>query len=110
MSTEFIARCLTAGLLIWFVLLVVLIAGRILRGDLDTTGLLRAARPDADVLPERALSMSLFPLVIVSYAYTALHADVNVSHPSLPDLPDNLLMLLAGGNGIYLAGKIARPR
>ncbi len=110
MSTEFIARCLTAGLLIWFVLLVVLIAGRILRGDIDTTGFLRTARADTGVLPERALSMSVFPLVIVSYAYSALHADMNVSHPSLPDLPANLLMLITGGNGIYLAGKIARTR
>jgi hypothetical protein len=33
---------------------------------------------------------------------------MNVLHSSLPPLSDNLLMLLTGGNGVYLAGKNAR--
>jgi hypothetical protein len=108
MSVEFIARGFSAGLLIWLVLLAAIIAGRVLRGDLDTTGLLRTALPDDGVAPERALSMALFPVVIVGYLFSALHADLSAAHPSLPDLSENLLVMLAGGNGIYLAGKIAR--
>ncbi|MEJ2377566.1 MAG: hypothetical protein P8Y53_20035 [Pseudolabrys sp.] len=46
--------------------------------------------------------------MIVSYIFDALHADLSVAHPSLPDISDQLVMLLTGGNGLYLAGKIAR--
>lgn len=111
---DLITRGLAAGLLIWFVLLALIIAGRVLRGDIKTTGFMRTRmrlrRGETEVAPERALSMMVFPVVIASYAFTALHADMSVSHPSLPELPDNLLMLLTGGNGLYLAGKIARTQ
>ena len=106
---DLITRGLATGLFIWFALLAALVAGRLLRGDMATGGLLHHRHHDAHAAPERVLSMALFPLVVVSYAYGAVHADMSVSHPSLPDLPDNLLMLLTGGNGLYLAGKIARP-
>ena len=103
-----IAHSFTAGLLIWFALLGAIIAGRMLHGDIDSAGLLKTKHHDDDIAPERALSMTMMPVVVLSYVYTALHADMSVSHPSLPNLPDNLLMLLTGGNGLYLAGKIAR--
>jgi hypothetical protein len=95
------------GLLVWFALLAAIIGGRVLSGEIDTTGFLRTRHHD-EVAPERALSMAIFPIVILSYAFSALHADMSVRPPSLPELPDNLLMLLTGGNGLYLAGKIAR--
>jgi hypothetical protein len=104
---DLVTRGLAASLLIWFALLAMIIAGRVLGGDLNTTGILRT-RHDSDIAPERALSMMLFPLVLLSYVYLALTTQLSATHPSLPDLPDNLLMALAGGNGLYLAGKIAR--
>jgi hypothetical protein len=114
---DLVTRFLSAGLIIWFVLFAALIAGRILRGDIDTTGFLITKRPgrrtnksDTSVAPERALSMAIFPVVILSYAFTALHADMSVPHPSLPDISDQMVMLLTGGNGLYLAGKIARTQ
>lgn len=106
---DLITRVLSLGLLIWFALLAALIAGRMLRGDINVSGFMRADRdPNEPVAPERALSMMLFPVVIGMYALDALHAPIDPLHPSLPDLSDNLLMLLTGGNGLYLAGKITR--
>ncbi len=103
---QFITHTLAAGLLAWLVLLALIIITRVLNGELKSDGLLARSR-GADVAPERALSMMVFPVVIASYAYLALHADVS-EKATLPDVPDQLLMLLIGSNGIYLAGKIAR--
>jgi hypothetical protein len=106
---DLITRGLATGLLIWLALLGVVMVARVLNGDISGTGFLHTTRGTrARVAPERVVSMMVFPMVIVSYIFSAMHADVNVPHPSLPDLSDNLLMLLAGGNGVYLAGKIAR--
>jgi hypothetical protein len=100
---------LAGGLLLWLALLALIVGGRVLNGDIRSTGFLHTTRNrKPGVAPERALSMMIFPFVIVSYAYTALHADINVAHPAMPDLDQSLLMLLTGGNGVYLAGKIAR--
>jgi len=104
-----IVRLLEAGLLIWMALFAAILFGRVMRGDTHRGGgFLETKRGESAVAPERALSMALFPLVIVSYAFTALHADMNMTHPAMPDLSNNLLTLLTGGNGVYLAGKIAR--
>jgi len=105
----FIAKVLEAGLLGWMALLILLIGLRILRGDIRVDGLLLHKEGDASVTPERALTMAIFPVVIISYAYTALNMNLEVPGPvRLPDVPDSLLNLLLGSNGLYLAGKIAR--
>lgn len=102
-----IFRVFEAGLAIWFVALAAIVIGRVLRGEIDTAGLLRHGGGDAAVAPERVVSMLAFPVVLASYALSALHADVAAT-PALPDLSENMLLLLGGGNGLYLAGKIAR--
>lgn len=99
---------LKTGLLIWLALLFAIVIGRILKGDLNTAGLLRHGRSDPNVAPERVLLTAGFPAVILSYVFLGLHVDVHTLHPALPDVPDSLLMLLTGSNGLYLAGKIAR--
>ncbi len=105
---DLITRGLSTGLLIWFALLAAVIAGRILRGDIKTDGFMHTARGDGKVAPERVLYMAIFPVVLGMFALDALHAPLDPLNPSLPDLSDNMLMLLTGGNGLYLAGKIAR--
>jgi len=105
----FIAKVLEAGLLSWMALLILLIGLRILRGDIRVDGLLLHKEGDTSVTPERALTMAIFPVVIISYAYTALNMNLEVPGPvRLPDVPESLLNLLLGSNGLYLAGKIAR--
>jgi len=104
-----IVRLLDVGLLIWMALFAAILFGRVMRGDTHRGGgFLETKRGESAVAPERALSMAVFPVVIVSYAFTALHADMNMTHPAMPELSNNMLMLLTGGNGAYLAGKIAR--
>ena len=41
---------------------------------------------------------------------TREHADLSVvnGRPIMPDVPEYLLTILTGGNGLYLAGKISR--
>ena len=106
------ARILEYGLLAWFGLLTLLISVRMLRRDIVVTGLLTQRSGDQSVLPERALHMAVFPVIIAYYLYTALHIDVTAVaegvRPSMPDVPEYLISLLTGTNSLFLAGKIAR--
>ena len=104
---DLIVRLFTAGLLVWFALLAAIVIGRLLNGRIDCTGLLQHGVDDDAVAPERVVAMLAFPVVLVTYVLNALHADMSV-HAALPNLSDNMILLLAGGNGLYLAGKIAR--
>lgn len=109
MPVELVKHGLTAGLAIWFVLLLTLVAGRILNGTIEAQGMLSTTR-HAGVEPERVLTMLAGPAIIVIYLLDALHTNVTTNTPKLPELNQNLLMLLTGGNGIYLAGKAARTK
>ena len=100
-----IVRVFETGLLVWFALLAAIVIGRVMDGTIDTDGLLH--HDDDSVAPERVVSMIAFPVILVSYVLSALHTDASVSH-ALPDLSQNMILLLTGGNGLYLAGKIAR--
>jgi hypothetical protein len=104
------AKFFEYGLLAWFGLLALLIAIRVLRGDIVASGLLCNRSPDENVTPERVLMMAIFPSVVVFYAYNALTGELPIvdGRPSLPDVPQNLIALLTGTNSLYLAGKIAR--
>jgi hypothetical protein len=101
-----------AGLLVWLGLLALPVTVRMLRGDIRVTGFLSHSlnANGGAVAPERVASMITFPLVIVLYTLDALHADVSgaTGRPSLPEVPQYLLALLTGSNGLYLAGKISR--
>jgi hypothetical protein len=106
-----IANLLTAGLLTWFCLLALLITVRVLRGEIRTSGFLTDRNiAGSHVAPERVVAMVAFPFVLLTYALTALHADLSVvnGRPIMPDVPEYLLTILTGGNGLYLAGKISR--
>jgi hypothetical protein len=103
-----IFRVFETGMAVWFVLLAMTVIGRVLSGEIDAGGLLQHGRDDDSVAPERVVAMIAFPVVLVTYTLSALHADMSVPHPSMPDLSDKLVLLLSGGNGLYLAGKIAR--
>jgi hypothetical protein len=102
------SHILAAGMLVWFALLGLLIGVRILRGDIEVAGLLCHKEGDEAVAPERVLHIAAFPVVVIYYIHAALAADVSGAHPSLPDIPSNLIALLTGTNSFYLAGKLAR--
>jgi hypothetical protein len=105
---QIITFVLQTGLLIWFGLLSLLIATRVLRGDIKAIGVLEHSARSEAVAPERVVSMAVFPIIIVGYAVVGLHADVSGPNPSLPEIPNEIVNLLIGSNGLYLAGKIAR--
>jgi hypothetical protein len=107
-----VTKLLATGLLTWMALLIALIGVRVLRGEIPVTGLLATSSEGAgtEITPERVVAIVAFPLVLLLYAMPALHADLSpiVGRPAMPDVPEYLLTLLTGGNGLYLAGKIAR--
>jgi hypothetical protein len=107
---QLVARFFEYALLAWFGLLFLLIFIRVLRGDIEATGFLANRAGGQNVEPERALMMLIFPAVVGVYAYNALTGELPIvnGRPSLPDVPQYLLMLLTGSNSLYLAGKIAR--
>jgi hypothetical protein len=109
---DIITRLLAGGLLVWFALLILLISVRMLRGDIRVTGFLAnsAAAAGQAVEPERVVAMAAFPLVLLMYVMSALHAELPIveGRPVMPDVPAYLLTILTGGNGLYLAGKIVR--
>ena len=106
------AKILATGLLVWFAVLMALIAIRMLRGDIATSGMLTHDANDGAMAPERVLHIAAFPLVLLYYIQSALGVDVSAVEegvrPSMPDIPGNLLALLTGTNSFYLAGKLAR--
>jgi hypothetical protein len=107
------AQFLATGFLTWFGLLVLLIAIRMLRGDIEVSGMLTHDPAEAGqaVEPERVLMMAVVPFVVMAYIYEALHAPLGgEGRPSLPDVPEQLLTVLTGSNALFLAGKIARRR
>ena len=88
---EYLTKLLSTGLLVWFGLLLALVAVRVLRRDINVTGLL-SNKPDPrgdQVLPERVLTMAVFPSILVYYVVLAMHADVSAV-PSLPNIPDGM--------------------
>jgi hypothetical protein len=105
-----ISNALTFGLLAWFGALAMLIAGRILTGEIDCRGLLVNSRGNDQINPERVVTVALVPAILTYYAIDSLNSGaVTVAgRMSMPDLPENLVTLLTGSNGLYLAGKIAR--
>jgi hypothetical protein len=110
---DVLAKFIAAALLVWLGLIALLVTVRMLRGDIRTAGLLKndlRGLSGSSVAPERIVAMVVFPFVLVVYTLNALHSDVSGASgiPSLPDVPSDLLSLLTGGNGLYLAGKIAR--
>jgi hypothetical protein len=105
-----VTKLLEAGLLAWMGLLGLLVGMRVLRRDIPATGLLTSNVETQDIAPERVTALAIFPAVLVYYVIHTLNSDLPVvnNHPVMPDIPENVLALLTGGNGLYLAGKIAR--
>jgi hypothetical protein len=99
-------------MLAWLAALALLISFRMLRGDIRTSGFLSTSSAGAgiEIAPERVVAMVAFPAVLLMYVMTALNTDLTAinGRPVMPDVPEFLLTLLTGGNGLYLAGKIAR--
>jgi hypothetical protein len=115
-DSALVAVVLKTGLIVWLVLLMAIVIGRVLTGRMSSRGLLAedAAHAGSETSPTRAVSMLVFPLVVLLLVLDALQFDPSLvlpgTRPSFPNISDNLVLLLTGGNGIYLAGKLSSPR
>lgn len=114
MTATTLAKVLEIGLLLWLGLMLAAVVLRLAKSDVVVHGLLagQAKKAGKETQPERAIALLVFPIVLLTLIANALNLDFSTLapgvRPSFPDVPDNLLTLLLGGNGAYLAGKIYR--
>lgn len=98
------ADILATGLQLWLAVLAVIVAMRVLRGggiaEMVTT------RKGGGIDPDRVQSLLIFLFAAGTLIVGAF--DPEAPRASLPDVPDAVIVLLAGSNGLYLAGKVAR--
>lgn len=96
----------------WLLLFFAVVAIQILRGDINTKGLLRTGSESRDIDPERVAILGTTLFAAGSYLVSALHQGavyIEASHTyQMPDIPNSLLVVLGGSNGVYLGGKIMR--
>lgn len=97
----------------WLLLFFAVILMKMLRGDINTNGLLKSWQ-GGPTDPERAAIMALTIFAagyyLISSINTGVQANPQSGSPTMPDVPDGILVLLGGANGIYISGKIIRPR
>jgi hypothetical protein len=105
-----VVRLLEFGLLAWFGALALLVVIRILRDEIPAGGMLVSAPDKESVDPERVVAVAIVPAVLAFYTIHAMNTGLVKTSTgfSMPDLPEALVSLLTGGNGLYLAGKIVR--
>ncbi len=105
-----VVRFLEFGLLAWFGALAMLVMVRVLTDDIANSGMLVPDTGNDNVAPERVLAMAIVPAVLAFYTIDAMNTGIvkTATGFSMPDLPESIVSLLTGGNGLYLAGKIAR--
>jgi hypothetical protein len=105
-----VVRLLEAGLLAWFGAFALLVIIRVLRDGMAPGGMLVSDPDKRSVDPERVVALAIVPAVLAFYTIPAMNTGLVKTSTgwSMPDLPEGLVSLLTGGNGLYLAGKIAR--
>jgi hypothetical protein len=92
------------ALVAWLGAMAALVGYRLLWGGRPLLGLLSNEGRSVD--PERVQALLVVLFVAGAYIVTAMGADH--SSRTMPDLPEGLLALLAGSEGLYLGGKLAR--
>lgn len=101
---------------LWLGALTLVVLTKILRGDINTHGLLQS-QPDGSYDGER---VTLVFLTLITASYYVIHVigtplDAmrlgDPDHPRyiLPDIPDELVALFGGSQVAYITGKIFRP-
>jgi hypothetical protein len=78
---------------------------KLLNGEIKTAGMLET-KPDRPIDPERLLVM--IGTVMAGFGYFSYGLNVGARDGALPDLPEELVTALGGGNLLYLSGKIFR--
>lgn len=113
MAYETVWWALSAFLVVWLVAMTGLVALKILTNEIRLRGLLSSPNVE-DIDPERIglLLVSIFSIAAygLSVATGERIIDSNTESIVMSDVPDSLLLILAGGNAIYISGKIVRQQ
>ncbi len=116
MAHESISEFLALFLLGWLGALAVIVLIKMLRGDINTTGLMCSAKgPDSNADPERVTLVMLTVGVALYYLVNSIGIPLEELRGAngefyMPDLPSDALVLLGGSQTAYITGKIFRPK
>ena len=114
MTPETITEILKLFLLGWLGALAAIMLVKMLRGDINVTGLMCSANStDAD--PERVALVMLTVGVALYYLVNSIGIPLEElkgadGKYSMPDLPGDALVLLGGSQTAYITGKFFRPK
>jgi hypothetical protein len=100
-----IAPAATTILVVFLFVLLFVVAVKMLNGDILTDGML-SHESGGDIDPERLLM--LIGTIMGAFAYLSYGLSKGAHDGALPDIPEELLTALGGGNLFYLSGKIFR--
>jgi hypothetical protein len=113
-DAESIPDLLSFVLLAWLACLAVALVYEMFVGAIQMNGLF-ATDVDNDGIadefhPERVQMLLISAVGLVSYAFMAMDAAIasKAALPMLPEVPDELVMLLGASNTMYLTGKFGR--
>jgi hypothetical protein len=105
-----VALLLRLGLVAWLGALVLIVVFRLMTGGIVLDGLLSHDPTGQQGFAER-LTLLLATLgYALYYTSTALGTPLDAAEPALPDVPEGVLTVLLGVNGLYLTGKIIELR
>jgi len=114
LTAQDVAQMLQFALVAWliaiagYVMYAVLLHGRALRQ------MLLGENGSRRIAPERVATLGIILMVAGYYVMTGLNADTLYDAATdsywMPDIPQSLLILLAGGKSIFFAGKLARTQ
>jgi hypothetical protein len=108
MSIESVVAVFKVAMLCWVGAVLALVAYRCLTGGIELHGLFEHRDTEGGMphfAPERVQLLAMFLFALVAYAVLGLRA---LGKSSLPDVPNELLLPLAGSHAIYLSGKARR--
>lgn len=92
---------------VWLAALAAIIGFRLLNGQISMVGLLRTATGQP-VDPERVQLLMGTLFGVAYYAGICMQRVTTDPTLGLPNVPDTVLILLAGSQSLYLGGKITR--
>lgn len=96
--------------MVWLFLLAGTVFLRLINEDIHRTGLLGSTRKSAGVDAERVQFIVVWLIGVGAYVVQAMAggAPGEAGRPTMPDVPDSLLVTMAGSKVLYLGGKLGR--